>query len=606
MGKTGAQLANKNLSGAVSHLRRYIWSFFVFCLGTICATAQHVDVSVPDELPPQAPVVDVTVVSNLVTVARAILPAGTINSHQPSFLQFTNALCRASEQGNYPARGLWGVVAMMTAHSPEEAQAALLLIKDSAQNGCVQSMYQLGLVYSVGKYTHQDYNEAFHWFSLAAGQNCSPALMQLGNCYHLGRGTTTNQVMAVQYYRRTAELTNYDAMNVLGYFLIKGIGVATNVEEAGQWFLRAATEGSNAEAMNNLGMYYKDKSGDTNSRIQAFHWFNQGAHLGNDLACYQVAMFYLNGFGVIETNPASYRYWLSMAAMEGNTRAEYEMGRICRMGDGMPVSLKQALWWYQLAAAKNHPEAFYDLAVCYSEDKANPESIKLTHSWMLRAARAGHKAAQLECARYFLTGDGETVDCDAGKHWLEAAADGGWPPAEYFVCGNYFQGPLPGQQCSLYPLDKVEALRWLRRSAAHGWPPAQCALGMMLVRGQYVEQPDLVEGGRLLRLAAEQGNPDAQNDLGYAILGGFVADTNLVESAVWCQLAETNAGTPALSQRARVNYLHAMNQLSDADKLEVRRRVDSFKPRQLPAINPLPDDWDKNPDFKADDSQLVQ
>jgi TPR repeat protein len=193
-----------------------------------------------------------TLSTNWVTAAKAALPAKYLGK-ELTFQQITNLLCRESERGNSTAQGLWGFVILVQSRSPEAANAGLALLRSSAEKGWVPAMLQLGSLFGNGTYVNKDYQEAFHWFGLAADRDNPEALLELGGCYHYGLGTTQNCSIAATCYRRSAEQTNYVAMKSLGFLLMNGLGVEQDSDAAKYWFTRAAKEGGNRRAMYNLG-----------------------------------------------------------------------------------------------------------------------------------------------------------------------------------------------------------------------------------------------------------------------------------------------------------------------------------------------------------------
>ena len=461
-------------------------------------------------------------------------------------------------------------------------------------------MLQLGLLFEGGKYVPRDYTQALYWFSKAAEKDDPEAELQLGGCYHYGLGTNRDFSASAQWYRRSAEHTNYVAMKSLGYLLMNGFGVAKNLEAAEYWLTRAANEGGNRRAMFNLGAIYGGKFPDTNSMATAFRWFQQSADLGDPMACYQMACFYFRGWGVTQTNLNYYRYWLSNAASLGATEAQYLMGAAYRTGDGVPKDVKSSLAWYRKAAVKNHPKACYDLALHYLEESTNSVSMELAQDFMLRAARGGHREAQFQCAMSLFQGDVGPADVEGGKQWLTRAAENGWGRAEFLLFQLYYNGVAPGPACPAHPKDKAEAVKWLRRAAGHEHLQAQAVLGVMLIRGTGMEK-NTVEAERLLRNAAGHGYPEAQNDLGFAIQSGDTSTTDLVEAAMWCRLAESHCTNPSTFRRAQVNVAHVLSRLTASQKLDVGRRVETFRALAVVEVDPMQNDWVENPGYERED-----
>jgi len=551
-----------------------------------CALA---DYTKPDLLPISPP--DVLSTNWLAEVKQAI-PSAHVTP-ESNFQTITNLLCQESRRGNVAAQGLWGFFLLVQSRSPEDAAAGLALLRNSATNGFVPAMLNLGLLSQGGVYVRQDYSEAFHWFSETADKNNPEGLLQLGKCHHYGLGTTRNLAKAAECYRRAAELTNYVAMKSLGYLLMNGLGVQKDTDAAKRWFMRAAKEGNNRRAMYNLGVLcFTNVS-------EAFQWFKQSAELGDGLACLQLANFYYRGWGVVQTNLDAFRFWQGRAALLGSTAAQYAMGDAYRTGNGVSRDVENSLAWYRKAAAKSHPAALYDLALHYLADKTNRLSRLQAESFMLQAAQAGHLEAQFQCAMSNFRGDVGAPDCESAKLWLARSAENGWAKAEFCLFQLYYSGAPASAGCPAYPKDVPQAVKWLRRAAEHENLQAQSILAVMLITGRDVER-NKTEAEALLRNAAEHGYAQAQNDLGFAILNGDTSKTDLVEAAMWCRLATQTSDSNVL-RRAEVNLSDVLSKLNASQRLEVDERVRNFRAVPLAELQPLTQDWETNPAYQQED-----
>lgn len=587
----------------LSNLKKLFLAVPLLVLLVSCQTRQTTTASRQDGSQSPDLTLNGTFSTNWLAVAKAVLPEKLRAQPDLSFQSMTNALCRASLRGNNVAQGLWGFVLVVVGGSPKAGEDGLKLMRDSAGKGNVLVMVQLGFLYEGGKFVRIDYNETFHWFGLAAELGDAEAQLELGGCYHYGLGTTPDLVKAVECYRRSAEQTNYVAMKSLGYLLMNGMGADKDLVAAKYWLTRAANEGGNRRAMMNLGSIYSMDFPETNAMVEAFHWYKKSAELGDAAACYQLAPFYYYGWGGVETNVASFSYWRFQAATLGFTQAQYEMGVAYRVGDGVPKDPDNSLIWYRKAAAKNHPKAFYDLALRYLENKTNRESLLLANHYMFLAAQAGHREAQFQYALSCFRGDVGPVNYENGNLWLAKSAEAGWASAEYALSYMYCSGNtiVPGgPHCTI---DRKEGIKWLRRAAGHENLQAEAMLGVMLIQGTEVKK-DTIEAEKLLRHAAEHGYASAQGDLGFAIQDGDVSSTNLVEAAMWSQLAESNATDPNALKRIHVNLVQELTQLDTEQLVELHHRMENFKPLPVVQVDPMLPGWEKASSYQQEDGQF--
>src|SRR5579864_1166042 len=83
--------------------------------------------------------------SNWINQAKAALPTN-YSSAELSFSDLTNLTYRESLNGNNAARGLWGLLEIVTSRTGQDVSSGLQLLRESADNGYVPAMVELGLL----------------------------------------------------------------------------------------------------------------------------------------------------------------------------------------------------------------------------------------------------------------------------------------------------------------------------------------------------------------------------------------------------------------------------------------------------------------------------
>jgi TPR repeat protein len=540
--------------------------------------------------------------TNWFNSVRDVLPRSYFSHGRLDFHLATNALAIESKRGDAAAQALWGFALVVLKSTPESTDKGLALLKDSAANGYVPAMLNLGFLLQNGTVIPANNHEAFEWFTQAAKLNNAEAQFHLGKCYHYGLGTPSDPTMAAKYYLLAARQTNYTAMKSLGALLMDGIGVKKDEEKAKHWLLRAANEGGNSRAMYNLGVLCFRHSDEPGSKHMAFEWFQKSAELGDPIAAQELSLCYFNGYGDIKPDLLKYREWRKTAALLGATDSQYLMGQAYRQGDGVPKDVEQSLFWLRKAAAKNHPDALYDLALHYLQNNTNKTTLETANEYMIRAAKNGHREAQLQCAFSLFRGDIDQ-DCEAASKWLLLAAENGWPNAEFLLFRLFYNGGTPAKGCPAYPKDKSQAIQWLRRAADHEFLVAQAVLAVMLIQGLDLQQ-NKSEAEKLLRNAAEHGFAPAQNDLGFAILNGDIISAYPLEAAMWCKLALSHPSDSNVLKRATYNAQTALSRLSDMEKDQVEEMVKGFKAKPQTQLPPKVRDPNKRPDYPIEDGAV--
>jgi len=147
------------------------------------------------------------------------------------------------------------------------------------------------------------------------------AITHLGIAYQFGHlGLVKNDKKAAKIYRRAVELGDVHAMRCLGSSHQLGSGVKLDKKKAERLYRTAADRGD-AFAQNNLAVFL-----DSQDKFEE-----------------------------------AFRY-LALAADQGWTAGEHNLGCCCRYGSGTEVDLGKARYWFERAAAKGYEEAIKELA----------------------------------------------------------------------------------------------------------------------------------------------------------------------------------------------------------------------------------------------------
>jgi TPR repeat protein len=127
------------------------------------------------------------------------------------------------------------------------------LFKKAADNGLPFAMYNLGNIYSEGKYVTKDHTKARGWYEKSAAAGDTWGMYSLGQYFFDGLGGPKNEVEARRWMEKSATEGNSAAMGVLGWYHQRGIGGPKDVAEARRWYNKAIAAGStNAIVAENL------------------------------------------------------------------------------------------------------------------------------------------------------------------------------------------------------------------------------------------------------------------------------------------------------------------------------------------------------------------
>lgn len=134
-------------------------------------------------------------------------------------------------------------------------------------------------------------------------------------------------IEALEKYRLLAEAGSVEAQMRLGWMYQTGRGVKVNLDEARQWYLKAA-EGKSPEARFYLGRLYRQER----QYQEAMSWFRQSAMQNYLPSIYQLGVMYELGEGVERDKEQAYKYY-EQAAKMGHLRAQRDMGLLMIKGN---------------------------------------------------------------------------------------------------------------------------------------------------------------------------------------------------------------------------------------------------------------------------------
>jgi TPR repeat protein len=114
------------------------------------------------------------------------------------------------------------------------------------------------------------------------------------------------------------------------------------------------------------------------------------AEQGNAGAQYVLGVMYDLGQGVPEDDQTAVKWW-TLAAEQGQADAQYALGDMYRNGDGVPQDDQAAVKWWTLAAEQGKAVAQFFLGLMYFLGDGVPEDNVYAHMWANIAAANGNE-----------------------------------------------------------------------------------------------------------------------------------------------------------------------------------------------------------------------
>lgn len=179
------------------------------------------------------------------------------------------------------------------------------------------------------------------------------------------------------------------AQEVVGNYLISGRGIAQDQDQGIQWLARA--DGTSVDEPifeAKLGKLFEHSADFPRDYVKAMALFKDAAARGNAEAQYQVGNLTEVGEGVAKSQAEALQ-WFRKAADLGNPKAQFELGVYFAKGWVVQQNYADAREWFSRAAEQGHPEAMAWMGSIFNEALGTPKDLAEAYFWF-RLAREYH------------------------------------------------------------------------------------------------------------------------------------------------------------------------------------------------------------------------
>ena len=291
-------------------------------------------------------------------------------------------------------------------------------------------------------------------------------------------------------------------------------------------------------------------------------WLREAAERGEAEAQFRLALRLRAMSGRGEELVHAHRQaalWFRKAAEQGHAGAQGVLGSMYGLGEGVAQDHRQAALWFGKAAEQGHPHGEFVLGSMYSSGQGVAQDHREAAIWFRKAAEHGHADAQCALGERYDKGQGVAQDHQQAALWCRKAAEQGHALAQCALGGMYGVGQGVVQ-------DHRQAELWYRKAAEQGHADAQNNLGAMYDSGVGVTK-DPRQAAQWFRKAAEQGLPPAQYNLAVSYAYGKGVPKDTVQAYAWMNLAAAQGLTKAVSDRAAMEEVMTLGELTEAQSL---------------------------------------
>lgn len=115
------------------------------------------------------------------------------------------------------------------------------------------------------------------------------------------------------------------------------------------------------------------------------------------------------------------RLWRPLAG-QGHARAQFHLGGMYDIGQGVPQDDAQAVAWYRKAADQGLAETQFNLGTMYAKGEGVPQDYAQAVAWYRKTADQGHADAQNNLGFMYGAGQGVPQDFVQAYLWSNLAA----------------------------------------------------------------------------------------------------------------------------------------------------------------------------------------
>ncbi len=193
---------------------------------------------------------------------------------------------------------------------------------------------------------------------------------------------------------------------------------------------------------------------------KAVAWFQKAAQGGYVPAQVNLAVLYINGWGVPQNLGAAVQ-WLHRAADAHSAAAYFNLGELYFKGQGVHQDYGEALRLFRLGAESGNTYAQTNLAYLYDRGLGVPRDLAAAAGWYRKAANAGNAMAESNLADMYERGEGVPRDPAMAFHLYQQAAEKGHTGAQIQLAYRLAQGIVA-------PKDLAAALTWVSAATLAG------------------------------------------------------------------------------------------------------------------------------------------
>lgn len=185
-----------------------------------------------------------------------------------------------------------------------------------------------------------------------------------------------------------------------------------------------ASEQGNSLAHFNLGLCYEHGKGTPQNLVEAADCYKKACDSNHNGACYNLALFYMEGTGGLPKDHSRALELLEKAAEADEKNAQSYLG--IYYAQKSPDNYSKAISYLEKAAIKKDSNAEYHLGICYERGLGVERNLVMAGQLYSAAAKHGNISAQYNVGVFYEHGLGDfPVDHKEALRYYRMAAEAG-------------------------------------------------------------------------------------------------------------------------------------------------------------------------------------
>ena len=272
------------------------------------------------------------------------------------------------------------------------------------------------------------------------------------------------------------------------------------------------------------------------------------------------------------------------AAENNDSQAQFSLGAMYDMGNGVTQNYAEAMKWYLKAAEQENANAQSNLGLMYEKGQGVKQDYSEANKWYQKAAEQGNTSAQFNLGLSLYFGKGITQNYTEAFKWLLKAANSGDAASQNNV-GTMYQNGQGVKQ------DYSEALKWYTKASEQGHTSALYNLGLMYAEGTGMKSQNIAEALNCFYKAAQKGHEKAKAKLEeYRKNGniiGVVIDKDTNEPIIGCSVIVVKSDKTS-SNVGTVSDINGFFSLNANVGDEIKVQYIGYKKRRVKILNDNP------------------